>query len=1324
VADWEESLKKKEKKEADSQSSQAAAPTDITKAAESALARCRGSTEEDGGADWRKVCLEICWRVAVSGTSLISGAVSLFQSLELKQEEDSDAIETIADSLWFVSTQVSALPPAARAVGSTLSKVPSQIAAYAKALAVANLVPTSLFQLILPEDVMASAGFYKDANLFNKKIKKLNTDLVYRQQKYNLLREESEGWAKLVVLLADPPSESDDSAVGEMLALVGCFELDPNRVLGLVLDAVGAQLASGTLTATTLPRYLSLIKQFKASGLPHLIGFEIAKQRSEHAGTGQKLDSSSLRLAAMLVACGLLDLKDLAAHLEPGLEEMEKQQAAADKKKAEETKSFGVISLTSKDEKVEEKKDENAAVKAALASDVEGELLQLLEAALDLRLWGLASQLFDCFEVNQIEAASNYGVRRALFGLVDSLIDGMYKQHTSFCLNLANTKNPKPATPTVPGPIESDLGINGSIGKPTDFGGMLKTLEPVVMRLGVHLHKDIRIFTKLCRVLKVIASDVKKHLNSTSEERRLQRILEVVLLPSLSFYTHHCAAAFEVWEAIKNMPFEWRYGIYSSWVGEGLEREATAYKHPDVVLAELRAGRTTRDVMKRLSKENIKQTGRQLAKIAHANPHVLFHAILGQIQSYDNLIQPVVDALKFATPLALDVLSFNLLTHLNSSRDKMKGASLNLSDWLVYLSQFIGVLYRKFPQTELRGLLVLMVNRLEQSHTLDLVVLKELLIRMGGIDMPGEELSDKQVNGMAGGELLRAETISFGIREKVAKRASNQLRDAFFSSGTALPLLVLIAQQRAHALYETDTKHLKIMGWLFDTCEEVLSHLVEFLSHPSKLEEYLAIIPPMSVLVGDYKLSPPLAFMITRPLIREALFKGLAECGQFQKWYPFSDDFQADVKLILPADSWDSLSTTMYITFWTLHLHDVYCPQETYEEEIARLQNAANQIERECEKSSDREEISKKRKEAMKVAASAMQLEEELQTHQNHCNKTHALLLDHKGLFFATIAVELYKAQSEAVLTRCAYPRLVLGAADALYTAKFFHMLHEISVPKFSTLQHYDRIFKDLIPTLFCSTEREAAALGFFLNATLTVLKKWRFDEIAYQMEAQGRPGFSINFLEDEGKRASFTDYSRVFDKWMSRIGRVFISCLKGGQYMHIRCSLLCMTRLVEVFPHRQRLCALLLGEVAPLKTDEHQDLKVMANRYWAMLDKQKSEMLDDTPTPEELKKDKDKKEEDNKASKSKEKEINTKKSGVSQSQQQKSGSAIKENGSLEGDKNKKGSSPAKKLKVEKPAEKDDKKNKKRDRSRSGNREPVKDDKGQQKNIKKPKGGK
>jgi len=131
VADWEESLKKKEKKEADSQSSQAAAPTDITKAAESALARCRGSTEEDGGADWRKVCLEICWRVAVSGTSLISGAVSLFQSLELKQEEDSDAIETIADSLWFVSTQVSALPPAARAVGSTLSKVPSQIAAYA-----------------------------------------------------------------------------------------------------------------------------------------------------------------------------------------------------------------------------------------------------------------------------------------------------------------------------------------------------------------------------------------------------------------------------------------------------------------------------------------------------------------------------------------------------------------------------------------------------------------------------------------------------------------------------------------------------------------------------------------------------------------------------------------------------------------------------------------------------------------------------------------------------------------------------------------------------------------------------------------------------------------------------------------------------------------------------------------------------------------------------------------------------------------------------------------------------------------------------------------
>ena len=69
----------------------------------------------------------------------------------------------------------------------------------------------------------------------------MNTKLVYNQQKYNLLREESEGYAKVLTVLnnfgATALSErSTPDVVVALQSLIGCFDLDPNRVFDLVLD--------------------------------------------------------------------------------------------------------------------------------------------------------------------------------------------------------------------------------------------------------------------------------------------------------------------------------------------------------------------------------------------------------------------------------------------------------------------------------------------------------------------------------------------------------------------------------------------------------------------------------------------------------------------------------------------------------------------------------------------------------------------------------------------------------------------------------------------------------------------------------------------------------------------------------------------------------------------------------------------------------------------------------------------------------------------------------------------------------------------------------
>lgn len=155
-----------------------------------------------------------------------------------------------------------------------------------------------------------------------------------------------------------------------------------------------------------------------------------------------------------------------------------------------------------------------------------------------------------------------------------------------------------------------------------------------------------------------------------------------------------------------------------------------------------------------------------------------------------------------------------------------------------------------------------LINCLRDNQSLDLLVLKELLARMGGVDTI-EEMSVAQINGRAGGDTLRAE-----MRHSVAplRRSLSKLRDALLrktrtapqasdkatdgeedgggdetkagetAGGTgptgvaplALPMMVLIAQQRDHLVYHTDTKHVKLIGYLTDQCQMVLGQFLEF----------------------------------------------------------------------------------------------------------------------------------------------------------------------------------------------------------------------------------------------------------------------------------------------------------------------------------------------------------------------------------------------------------------------------------------------------------------------------------------------------------------
>lgn len=176
----------------------------------------------------------------------------------------------------------------------------------------AVLITTLEFPLLFGSDVLKMGprgSSFEDIDAhcetIRKRLMKLNTAMVYKQQKYNLLREETEGYAKLVVVLCNLPVSDScfdefcddvDSKLSEkdviigkyiknVLSLVGQFELDPNRVLDILLDAFEQQPTNLT--------FITLLKHFPLRNIVHMVGFKfLLYEKQQRLVVGSNVDAS------------------------------------------------------------------------------------------------------------------------------------------------------------------------------------------------------------------------------------------------------------------------------------------------------------------------------------------------------------------------------------------------------------------------------------------------------------------------------------------------------------------------------------------------------------------------------------------------------------------------------------------------------------------------------------------------------------------------------------------------------------------------------------------------------------------------------------------------------------------------------------------------------------------------------------------------------------------------------------------------------------------------------------------------------------------------
>ncbi|XP_022086856.1 THO complex subunit 2-like isoform X2 [Acanthaster planci] len=1042
----------------------------------------------------------------------------------------------------------------------------------------------------------------KDA--FKQKYVRLKTKLFYKQQKFNLLREESEGYSKLGAELAQVTSSQSnhEQLLESIKSLIGCFDLDPNRVLDIIMEAFECTPHMDQLFVPLLQNYMC-----EPLTICHMLGFKFHFYKEENITTPESLH----RLAALLLQHELVDLDNLYPHLMPADTDI----IQGYKKSITEARQFArkmtIVLLSDREKEEEEAEKEKKENKDDKPPD--NQKLGLIEALLRIGDWSHAQKLID--RLPQYCAVAKRPVANALCDLVGALIDPLYKQFGM----------PKGAKSIV---LSPPAGCK-SVAVPARILDLCPAFR-MCNYLGPYAGAQPALLWKLVRLGKTLMS--KRAAASESERdqweevyRQLLSLIEGTLLPSMSTLDNNACLSEEMWSLLKLMPYNIRYCLYGRW------KNSTYAIHPPLIRIKAVTTDRAKYIMKRLTKDNVKPLGRQIGKLSHVNPGILFEYVLSTIQRYDNFIGPVVDSLKYLTSLSYDVLAYCVIEALaNPEKERMKHDDTNLSLWIQSLASFCGTMFRKY-NIELTGLLQYVTNQLKAGKSYDLLILREIIVKMAGIEIT-EEMTPDQLDALAGGELLRAEGGYFS-QVRNTKKSSQRLKDALLTDHLAVALCMLMSQERFNVVFKGGSDgHVKLLGQLHDQCQDTLVQLGNFLANQLGTEDYAKHLPALSTMVTEYHLTPECAFFLYRPMCMHAINSKFDELRKQERSANNSQKLSSlqkmqcyvtavhtvlaslveSVRALHIPKVWDDISPQFYCTFWTLSMYDLYVPSISYDKEVNKIRAQVNSLE------DNKDMVSTKRKKERERHNMIMdKLRDEEKKQAEHCSRVLARLKSECENWFTARSTK--NETITQFLQLCIFPRCCFTASDALYCARFVLTVHQLKTQNFSTLLCYDRVFQDITYTLASCTENEASRYGRFLCEMLKTVQRWHSDKVIYEKECGNYPGF-VTVLRASGTESSnkadqldYENFRHVCHKWQYKLTKAVVSCLESKDYTQIRNTLILLTKILTFFPLVLNLSAVLEKRVDKIRLEEKDkrpDLFALAMGYSGLLKARKPHMI------------------------------------------------------------------------------------------------------------------
>ncbi|KAL8761513.1 MAG: hypothetical protein Q9184_002361 [Pyrenodesmia sp. 2 TL-2023] len=381
---------------------------------------------------------------------------------------------------------------------------------------------------------------------------------------------------------------------------------------------------------------------------------------------------------------------------------------------------------------------------------------------------------------------------------------------------------------------------------------------------GVKIGQDASLLVKLCRIGRHSLDTDRSEPNRT----RWIDLSKRIILPALSLTKNNPGVANEVFDLIKGFSLHTRYSLYAEWfLGQ-------TSRLPEIKGALDRARLETTNVLKRISKSNIRTMARALAKISYSCPGAVFQLAISQIELYENFAETFTECARYLTYLAYDVFNWALLSAVGGGgKSRVQADGMLTSHWLQSLTVFIGKVYKRYSVMSPVPMLQYVLDQLTRGNSVDLLVVEEMVTTMAGI-VSDTNFNDAQVEAMAGGDLLQAQTmLQLLDRRHECRSTAKRLMRCLAEPKLAGQLLVAIAQERENSIYNLPDKDApgKLLGNLFDEVHRVLTQYLDFMRSTLSITDFNALVPRVSSLIIDFGLVPAIAFWISRASITAAM---------------------------------------------------------------------------------------------------------------------------------------------------------------------------------------------------------------------------------------------------------------------------------------------------------------------------------------------------------------------------------------------------------------------------------------------------------------------